>query len=297
MAELQKVRVQLLNGDTGEVIEEVNVLTSPDAVLFSDGKNLTEKLNEIELTPGPKGDTGAQGPQGIQGPKGDTGAQGPIGPKGEQGAPFKIVKIYRSVTEMNADYSNADISIGSFVIINTDNVNDGDNAKLFCKSNSEYTFITDLSGAQGIQGPKGDTGPQGIQGPKGDIGAQGPQGLKGDTGPQGARGTTGATGAKGDAATIALGTVSTGAAGSSASVTNSGTTSAAIFNFTIPRGATGATGPQGPKGDTGATGARGATGATGPQGPKGDKGESGDKIKVGSSYSTASEVSLFLKKV
>lgn len=28
----------------------------------------------------PKGDTGAQGPQGEQGPKGDTGAQGPAGP-------------------------------------------------------------------------------------------------------------------------------------------------------------------------------------------------------------------------
>ncbi|WP_434386500.1 hypothetical protein [Melittangium boletus] len=33
-------------------------------------------------TAGPKGDTGAQGPQG---PKGDTGAQGPQGPKGDTG--------------------------------------------------------------------------------------------------------------------------------------------------------------------------------------------------------------------
>jgi collagen triple helix repeat protein len=38
---------------------------------------------------GPKGDTGATGPQGPQGPKGDTGAtgpQGPQGPKGDTGA-------------------------------------------------------------------------------------------------------------------------------------------------------------------------------------------------------------------
>ena len=32
---------------------------------------------------GPKGDTGASGPQGPAGPKGDTGSQGPQGPKGD----------------------------------------------------------------------------------------------------------------------------------------------------------------------------------------------------------------------
>lgn len=75
-----------------------------------------------------------------------------------------------------------------------------------------------------------------------------PAGLKGDTG------NTGATGA---AATIAVGSTSTGAAGSSASVANSGTSSAAVFDFTIPRG------DKGDKGDTG------NTGATGSQGPAG----------------------------
>lgn len=52
-------------------------------------------------------------------------------------------------------------------------------------------------------------------------------------------------GAKGDpgaAATISVGTVTTGAAGSNAQVTNVGTASAAKFNFTLPRGATGQTG-------------------------------------------------------
>jgi hypothetical protein len=56
----------------------------------------------------------------------------------------------------------------------------------------------------------------------------------------------------GTAATVAVGTTTTGSAGTNASVTNSGTTSAAVFNFTIPRG------------DTGETGATGATGAAGP---------------------------------
>ena len=79
-------------------------------------------------------------------------------------------------------------------------------------------------------------------------------------GPQGPTGPTGATGPAGAAATIAVGTVTTGAAGSSASVTNAGTTSAAVFNFTIPRGDTGAQGPQGIQGETGPIGPTGATG-------------------------------------
>jgi hypothetical protein len=52
----------------------------------------------------------------------------------------------------------------------------------------------------------------------------------------------GEDGANGTAATVTVGTVTTGAAGSSAAVTNAGTSSAAVLNFTIPRGATGAAG-------------------------------------------------------
>lgn len=55
-------------------------------------------------------------------------------------------------------------------------------------------------------------------------------------------GNTGPAGSNGAAATVTLGTVTTGAAGSSASITNSGTSQAAVLNFTIPRGDTGAQG-------------------------------------------------------
>ena len=69
---------------------------------------------------------------------------------------------------------------------------------------------------------------------------------KGDTG---ATGATGATGPKGDAAaTITVGTTTTGTAGTNASVTNSGTSSDVVLNFTIPQGATGPAGPTGPAG-------------------------------------------------
>ncbi len=47
---------------------------------------LEKELEDISLTPGPKGDTGATGVQGAQGPKGDTGATGSQGATGAAGA-------------------------------------------------------------------------------------------------------------------------------------------------------------------------------------------------------------------
>ena len=75
--------------------------------------------------------------------------------------------------------------------------------------------------------------------------------MQGPPGPQGPKGDTGA------AATVTVGTVTTGEPGTDAIVTNSGTENAAVLNFTIPKGETG------------------AVGAVGTQGPKGDKGDPG----------------------
>ena len=57
----------------------------------------------------------------------------------------------------------------------------------------------------------------------------------------------------GPAGTITVGTVTTGAAGTDAEVTNTGTSQAAVLDFTIPRGDTGATGSTGATGDDGWT--------------------------------------------
>lgn len=65
-------------------------------------------------------------------------------------------------------------------------------------------------------------------------------------------------------ASVTVGTTTTGAAGTNASVSNSGTTQDSVLNFTIPRGAQGVQGPQG------STGPQGPAGPTGPQGPMGD---------------------------
>lgn len=105
--------------------------------------------------------------------------------------------------------------------------------------------------------------------------AAGATGATGATGPAGSNGSAGSPGA---AATIAVGTVTTLSPGSSATVNNAGTSSAAIFNIGIPAGANGANGAAGAAGSNGATGAtgptgpagsNGATGATGPTGPAG----------------------------
>jgi hypothetical protein len=80
----------------------------------------------------------------------------------------------------------------------------------------------------------------------------------GPQGPQGAQGVPGVN------ATISVGTVNTTDAGTNATVTNSGTSSAAILNFNIPRGATGQQGNIGPQGVPGSRGSKIFTGINAP---------------------------------
>jgi hypothetical protein len=62
---------------------------------------------------------------------------------------------------------------------------------------------------------------------------------------------SGTPGAAGAAATVAVGTVTTGAPGTAADVDNSGTATAAVLDFLIPRGDPGAAGDPGTPGDPG----------------------------------------------
>jgi len=119
-----------------------------------------------------------------------------------------------------------------------------------------------------LEGPAGQDGSDGIDGTDGSDGADGVDGREVElqnsgthiqwryaggswtnlvalSALQGLAGQDGADGVDGDdgaAATLSLGTVSTGAAGSSVIITEGGTSNARIFNFTIPRGDTGAQG-------------------------------------------------------
>lgn len=174
------------------------------------------------------------------------------------GDAFTIVKTYPSIQAMEDDYNNPEVKIGQFVMIDTGDVENEEDSRLYLKGDTEWKFISDLSGAQGIQGlsayqvavqhgfegteaewlislkgEKGETGPKGDKGDTGEKGAtgeRGPQGLQGERGLQGVQGEQGEPGIQGPV------------------------------------------GPKGEKGDQGEQGPQGPKGETGPQGPKGDTG-------------------------
>ena len=102
----------------------------------------------LQGLPGPKGEAGERGPQGDVGPRGADGLQGPIGPQGLQGAPGET-------GPRGAD---------------------------------------GLQGPQGLQGIKGERGRDGEPGPRGERGEQGPIGPAGPQGPIGLPGPKGADG-------------------------------------------------------------------------------------------------------
>lgn len=87
-------------------------------------------------------------------------------------------------------------------------------------------------------------------------------------------GGTGPQGPAGQAATIQIGSVTSGAA---PDVTNSGTETEAVLDFVLQQGPAGPQGPQGPKGD------KGEQGEQGPAGAKGDPGEQGPQGPAGPS--------------
>ena len=175
----------------------------------------------------------------TSGPKGDKGDTGATGPQGPQGPQGNAATIYVG--------STTTLPVGQDATV--ENVG------------SQYAAVLNF----GI--PQGPQGPQGAKGDKGDKGDKGEQGNTGNTGPAGQN------------ATVYIGTTTTGAPGSQASVYNSGTENNAVLNFTIPQGA---------KGDTG------ATGATGPQGPAGQDGKDFAPSVVDSLPAVGEESKLYL---
>ena len=219
--------------------------------------------------PGNAGKTEAQYIASLKGAKGDTGATGPQGPtgaKGDKGDPFAIAKTFASVSAMNSGFSSDGVKEGQFVMIDTGNVNDADNAKLYVKGRTAYTYITDLSGATGMTGP---------------------QGQKGDTGAKGATGDKGATGTRGsrwDAGTAITGTSTTATVFPDSGITDAlvndmylNTSTGCTYRCTVSGAASAAKWVYAGslKGNTGAKGDKGATGATGPQGATGATGATG----------------------
>ena len=92
------------------------------------------------------------------------------------------------------------------------------------------------TGATVIAGPTGPTGAQGLIGL---TGATGPTGPTGPTGATGEIGATGPTGPVGETPTLTIGIVTTGAPGTDAAATITGTSPNFVLNLTIPQGPTG----------------------------------------------------------
>lgn len=166
--------VNILDGERGE-----NGTDGQDGITPTIGQNGNWYIGDTDTGKPSRGIQGEQGIQGIQGEQGIQGIQGETGPQGPQGEPFTIKKTYSSVSEMNADFNN--MTLGDYVMI-ASSVELEDNAKLYTRGQSAWIFITDFSGATGIQGPQGERGPQGVQGEQGIQGIQGPQGIQGIAG-------------------------------------------------------------------------------------------------------------------
>ena len=181
-----------------------------------------------------------------KGAKGDTGAAGADGAKGEKGDPFTYADF---TPEQLAALKGNKGDKGD----KGDTGDKGEKGETGAKGDKGDPFtyadftseqLAALKGAKGDKGDKGDTGADGVAGAKGD---------KGDTGEKGADGVT---------PTFTIGTITTGAAGSTATVTITGTAPNYVLNFTIPKGDKGDTGEAGSGGDVDLTGYAKLTGAT-----------------------------------
>ena len=172
--------------------------------------------------------------------------KGAKGEKGDPGTGIKIKGKYDSLSALQAAHPKADEGDAYMAGVN-----------LYVWNGSAWIDCGNAQGPKGDKGDKGDAftyadftqeqlaslkGPKGDKGDAGPQGAAGAQGPQGATGPQGAQGVQGLQGPAGSAATITIGSVTTSAPGTSASVTNSGTSSAAVLDFMLPKGKDGADG-------------------------------------------------------
>lgn len=214
-----------------------------------------------------QGIQGPAGPQGLQGPAGSPGATGAVGATGPQGPPVSFTGGWL-VSRAYAVGDAVSYGGGSYIALSANTGRQPD-------VSPAYWGVLSQAGVAGAAGATGAQGPMGLQGPAG-VNFKGAWSAstgylandavfyagstylslatnlaaRPDVSPAAwtllaQAGSAGATGPAGAAATVSVGTVTTGAAGTQAQVTNSGTLNDAVFNFVIPQGAPGAAGSGG----------------------------------------------------
>jgi hypothetical protein len=223
-------------GATLEVAGNLKLSGQGDFLMFPDGT--IQSTATVSGSRGPQGPQGPTGPMGLMGATGPAGVAGPTGTQGLQG----VQGIAGPTGQTGAAGPTG--AVGPTGAQGTQGLQG-------LQGVQGPTGAVGPTGSQGTQGLQGAQGPTGAAGPTGSQGTQGLQGAQGPTGPagpsgsqgtQGLQGSQGLQGLSGAAATVSIGTTTTGAPGSNALVTNSGTQNAAILNFTIPQGAAGAAG-------------------------------------------------------
>lgn len=159
---------------------------------------------------------------------------------------FSIYRQYTSISLMEADKAN--VPEGKFVLINTSNVEQGDNARLYVKGATDFEYLVDMSGAIGFTGKTPQisigtvtTGAAGSQA----SASLSPDGTDEDGNPKYKLNQVIPQGLQGFTPELSIGKVTTGLPGTPASaemidkgITESGAPKKEII-LTIPAGATG----------------------------------------------------------
>lgn len=153
-------------------LSNVETATIQNVAATIDGNTGTPSV-EVVMSGTPRERTFTLNFHNLKGEQGKQGKQGEQGIQGERGYPFRIMKSYASVLEMQESYDTDGLEVGDLVVI-VSSVEDADNAKLYTKGAYKYEFLVDMSGATGIIGPQGPQGKEGPQGPAGENGIMAP---------------------------------------------------------------------------------------------------------------------------
>lgn len=87
------------------------------------------------------------------------------------GVPIGITKEYKSVTEMNQDFTGTDVKRGQFVLILPDSTASADYGKVYLKGTANWVYAFTLTALTYIKGPIGPPGKKGDQGDPGEAGS------------------------------------------------------------------------------------------------------------------------------